>query len=57
MSSDGEITGDPTETAIVYKARDFGINKENLYRDMERVEEIPFDSDRKLMTTFHFVRK
>ena len=48
MSSDGEITGDPTETAI---------NKENLYRDMERVEEIPFDSDRKLMTTIHKVRK
>ena len=47
------LYGDPTENAIVSKALDFGLNKENLYKTMERVNEIPFDSDRKLMTTIH----
>lgn len=53
ISTSGEITGDPTENAIVAKAREYGINKSGLYLEMERVSEIPFDSDRKLMTTIH----
>ena len=53
IDSSGEIIGDPTENAILYKAREFGINKENLYKNMERINEIPFDSERKLMTTIH----
>lgn len=55
--STGEITGDPTENAIVSKALNFGMSKENLYSKMERIAEIPFDSDRKLMSTIHKLRK
>jgi Ca2+-transporting ATPase len=43
--------GDPTETAIVLAAHRNGMIKEDLNRDYPRREEIPFDSDRKLMTT------
>ncbi len=49
------VTGDPTEVAIVNKAMQYGINKESLYLSMERINDIPFDSDRKLMTTIHKV--
>lgn len=53
IKNTGEITGDPTEIAIVDKARDYGINKDGLYLEMTRISEIPFDSERKLMTTIH----
>lgn len=43
--------GDPTETAIVACALKNGIQKENLEKEHPRIGEIPFDSDRKLMTT------
>ena len=50
ISSDGTLTGDPTETALVDMG--FKLNFDpSIYDRMERVEEIPFDSDRKLMTT------
>ncbi len=55
--STGEVSGDPTENAIVIKALELGLNKTNLYQNMQRIGEIPFDSDRKLMTTIHKVRK
>jgi len=51
--SEMKVTGDPTEVAIVNKALEYGISKQRLYSNMERVNEIPFDSDRKLMTTIH----
>ena len=46
----GEITGDPTETALIDMAlkQDY---EQSIYRENKRVEEIPFDSERKLMTT------
>ena len=53
----GEIAGDPTENAIVSYALKFGISKDALYSKMERIGDIPFDSERKLMTTVHKVRK
>ena len=54
ISSDGTLTGDPTETALVDMG--FKLNFEpSIYDRMERVEEIPFDSDRKLMTTVNKV--
>ena len=54
ISSDGTLTGDPTETALVDMG--FKLNFDpSIYDRMERVEEIPFDSDRKLMTTVNKV--
>lgn len=51
----GEIkaNGEATENAIVNEALRIGENKEELYNIYERIQEIPFDSERKLMTTIH----
>ena len=48
-----EAIGEPTEVAIVNALLKIHENKDNLYREMERINEIPFDSTRKLMTTIH----
>ena len=54
FNSDGEQhIGDPTETAIVYASHINGYPKELLNADYPRLGEIPFDSDRKLMTTIN----
>ena len=45
--------GDPTETAIVYAAHKAGMPKDALNRSYPRLGGIPFDSDRKLMSTIH----
>ncbi len=45
--------GDPTETAILSYLRRIGTEKSALLMDMPLIGEIPFDSDRKLMTTVH----
>ena len=45
--------GDPTETAIVLAAHKNGMPKEALNAEYPRLGELPFDSDRKLMTTVH----
>ena len=45
--------GDPTETAIVLAAQKNGLPKDDLLRQYPRVAELPFDSDRKRMTTVH----
>ena len=47
--------GDPTETAIVAAAYKNGLIKEVLNQEYPRLAEIPFDSDRKLMTTVHCI--
>ncbi len=44
-------TGDPTEIALLDMGNMFNIFKEELDKTHKRVDEIPFDSDRKLMTT------
>jgi len=48
-----KIIGDPSESAIVRLLNDKHITKESLDAIFPRVHEIPFDSDRKLMTTVH----
>jgi P-type Ca2+ transporter type 2C len=49
----GRLVGDPTEVALFAAARDAGIEKAEEEGRFPRVAEIPFDSDRKRMTTVH----
>jgi len=50
---DGEIVGDPTEAALVVLAAKGGLDVDETRRAFPRVGEVPFDSDYKLMATFH----
>jgi len=47
------VLGDPTEGALLLFAVSKGIDRERLLEDVPRIGEIPFDSDRKRMTTLH----
>lgn len=47
------IVGDPTEGALVVAGAKTGYEKAKLNEYFSRIEEIPFDSERKMMTTFH----
>ena len=49
VAEDGTLSGDPTETALVDMGNRANFNLEKY----PRIAEIPFDSDRKLMTTVH----
>ena len=48
-----EVVGEPTENAIVEIAYKNKKDKNQLYKEMPRIDEIPFDSNRKMMTTVH----
>ncbi len=48
-----EATGEPTECALVNYANTIGLSKNALKAEYPRVSELPFDSMRKMMTTFH----
>ena len=47
------ISGDPTEVAIVEECYKLGKTKKSLYNQYQRINDIPFDSSRKMMTTIH----
>ena len=53
LDASGGMIGDPTETALFGLGREKGYRRERLDEKYPRLAEIPFDSDRKLMTTFH----
>lgn len=50
---DGTLVGDPTENAIVAAAQAKGLEKAQLEQEFPRRAELPFDSERKLMSTIH----
>lgn len=64
LCSDGSVVfgdgkqqhiGDPTETSIVFAAHRNGMEKEALNKKYPRINGIPFDSDRKLMTSINLI--
>ncbi len=57
LEASGNVIGDPTEAALFAVARENGFHKLELETAYPRVAELPFDSERKLMTTFHELRK
>jgi Ca2+-transporting ATPase len=51
--ADSEVHGDPVDTALVKAALLAGLNPEQARKELPRTNEIPFSSERKLMTTLH----
>ena len=49
----GNIIGDPTEASLIVSAAKAGIKKLDLEKKHKRIDEIPFSSERKIMTTIH----
>ena len=53
LPTEDGYTGDPTEIALLEFSRSYGYEKVKLNNEYPRITELPFDSKRKLMTTFH----
>ncbi len=51
LQAEDEVFGDPTEAALLKSARGAGIDLSQITEEYERLREIPFSSDRKMMTT------
>lgn len=54
IEQEGNRMGDPTELALLDMALQFGLHKGEMEAEYPRRGEISFDSDRKMMTTFHY---
>ena len=50
-SNEGDLVGDPTEVALLGMGNVLSIKKSDIDREFPRIGEVPFDSDRKMMTT------
>ncbi len=48
-----KVIGDPTEAALLVSAEKLGMKKQNLESEFPRIDELPFDSRRKMMSTLH----
>ncbi len=53
LNGEGKAEGEPTECALVNFAASLGLRKEDLEKKQPRVDEAPFDSGRKMMSTVH----
>ncbi|MBP2622951.1 ATPase [Streptococcus oricebi] len=53
IDQEGKLIGDPTETAFIQFALDKGYDVKGFLEKYPRVAELPFDSERKLMSTIH----
>lgn len=53
IDPEGNLIGDPTETALVQFGLDHDFDVRDVLKNEPRVAELPFDSDRKLMSTIH----
>lgn len=51
--NNAKATGDPTEIALLKASLNFGIDLDDLKNNWPRLDELPFDSDRKIMATLH----
>lgn len=55
-TTDGEKIGDPTEIALVDLGEIYNMDELSLRKEYSRIGEIPFDSERKIMSTVHRVK-
>ncbi|WP_279166778.1 cation-translocating P-type ATPase [Thomasclavelia cocleata] len=53
---DGQEIGDPTETAMINLSNSLGVPAQRVRNAYPRLSELPFDSDRKMMSTFHLLK-
>lgn len=56
-NNEREVIGDPTEAALLVSAEKVGFTKAALLQEFPQLDEVPFSSERKMMTTIHAAKK